>query len=322
MIGLTDANVRSFKIWKFVVFFIVATIVSSVLTGTVPYSETNTMFLVLLLNVSLVLYVWFSIDTLRIKLTGQSMTNSMTVGRWAKYISTTLIIKVLGILAILFVATVILIVFPSMLELAFIFLQQTDGTIATPTVLQFIVQIISFCILTPIWEEVFFRGIVFRRLSLRFKTTTAAVVSSVIFGLMHFGGSSMFHAFLVGVLFCYIYARTQNIWVPIILHGLGNFLSTLALLVPSTPTSVISEVTTDDLQLTLWMTGIPVFILLIILIVLAKKYWPILRSIKMVEEEIIEQPNVGAKRYRRKSYLHMQATLYYQEHLATNMIQM
>ena len=295
MIELTGLNLRSFKIWKFVVFFIVATIVSSVLTGTVPYSETNTMLLVLLLNVSLVLYVWFSIDTLRIKLNGQSMTNSMTVGRWAKYISTTLIIKVVGILAILFVATVILIVFPSMLELAFIFLQQTDGTIATPTVLQFIVQIISFCILTPIWEEIFFRGIVFRRLSLRFKTTTAAVVSSIIFGLMHFGGSSMFHAFLVGVLFCYIYARTQNIWVPIILHSFGNFLSTLSLLAPSTPTSVMPEVTTDDLQLTLWMTGIPVFILLIILIVLAKKYWPILRSIKMVEEEIIEQPNFGAE---------------------------
>ena len=119
--------------------------------------------------------------------------------------------------------------------------------------------------------------------------------SSIIFGLMHFGGSSMFHAFLVGVLFCYIYARTQNIWVPIILHGFGNFLSTLSLLAPSTPTSVIPEVTTDDLQLTLWMTGIPVFILLIILIALAKKYWPILRSIKMVEEKIIEQPNVGAE---------------------------
>lgn len=276
-------------------FFIVATIVSSVLTGTVPYSETNTMLLVLLLNVSLVLYVWFSIDTLRIKLNGQSMADGMTAQRWAKYISTTLIIKVLGILAILFVATVILIVFPSILELVFLFLQQTDGTIATPTVLQFIVQIISFCILTPIWEELFFRGIVFRRLSLRFKTTTAAVVSSIIFGLMHFGGSSMFHAFLVGVLFCYIYARTQNIWVPIILHSFGNFLSTLSLLAPSTPTSVIPEVTTDDLQLTLWMTGIPVFILLILLIVLAKKYWPILRSIKMVEEEIIEQPNFGAE---------------------------
>ena len=295
MIGLTGANVRSFKIWKFVVFFIIATIVSSVLTGTVPYSETNTMLLVLLLNVSLVLYVWFSIDTLRIRLNGLSMAHAMTARRWAKYISTTLIIKVLGILAILFVATVILIVFPSMLELAFIFLQQTDGTIATPTVLQFIVQIISFCILTPIWEEIFFRGIVFRRLSLRFKATTAAVVSSIIFGLMHFGGSSMFHAFLVGVLFCYIYARTQNIWVPIILHGFGNFLSTLSLLAPSTQTSVIPEVTTDDLQLTLWMTGIPGFILLIILIVLAKKYWPILRSIKMVEEEIIEQPNFGAE---------------------------
>ena len=180
-----------------------------------------------------------------------------------------------------------------MLELVFGFLQQTGGTIPTPTVLLFIVQIISLCILTPIWEEMFFRGIVFRRLSLRYKTTTAAVVSSIVFGMMHFGGSSMFHAFLVGVLFCYIYARTQNIWVPIILHGLGNFISTVALLVPSTPTSDIQEVTTGNLQLTLLMTGIAIFVFLIVLIVLAKKYWPVLRSIKMIEEENSEQPNVG-----------------------------
>ena len=292
---MTHSNIRDFKIWKFVVFFVIVTIVSSLLTGTIPYSEVNTMLLVLLLNVSLVLYVWFSIETLRIKLNDQTMANAMTVRRWAKYIGTTFIIKGIGILLVLFLAALLLIVFPSMLELVFEFLQQTDGTIATPTALQFIVQVIALCILTPIWEEVFFRGIIFRRLTLRYKTTTAAVVSSIIFGLMHFGGSSMFHAFLVGVLFCYIYARTQNILVPIILHGLGNFLSTLALLVPSTPTSAIPDVKKDDLQLTLWITGISIVILFIVLLVLAKKYWPVLRSIKMAEEGVIEQPNVGAE---------------------------
>ena len=274
-------------------FFIVVTIVSSLLTATVPYSDTNVMLLVLLLNISLVLYVWLSIDSLHIKLNGQSMAKAMTVRRWAKYISTTLIIKGLGILTIVFVAALLLIIFPSMLELVLEFLQQPVETITTLPVLQFIIQIISLCILTPIWEEVFFRGVVFRRLSLRFKATTAAVVSSLIFGLMHFGGSSMFHAFLVGVLFCYIYARTQNIWVPIILHGFGNFLSTLSLLAPSTTTPVIPEVTKADLQLTILMTGIPIFVFLIILIVISKKYWPVLRTIKMVEEETTEQHDVS-----------------------------
>ena len=290
---MTDSNIRSFKIWKFVLFFIVVTIVSSLLTATVPYSDTNVMLLVLLLNISLVLYVWLSIDSLHIKLNGQSMAKAMTVRRWAKYISTTLIIKGLGILTIVFVAALLLIIFPSMLELVLEFLQQPVETITTLPVLQFIIQIISLCILTPIWEEVFFRGVVFRRLSLRYKTTTAAVVSSIIFGLMHFGGSSMFHAFLVGVLFCYIYARTQNIWVPIILHGFGNFLSTLSLLAPSTTTPVIPEVTKADLQLTILMTGIPIFVFLIILIVISKKYWPVLRTIKMVEEETTEQHDVS-----------------------------
>ena len=290
---MIDSNIRDFKIWKFIVFFVVVTIVSSLLTGTIPYSETNTMLLVLLLNVSLALYVWFSIETLRIKLNGQSMAKAMTVRRWAKYISTTLLIKVIGILVILFVASLLLILFPYLLDLVLELLQQPGGTIPMPTVLQFIVQIISLCILTPIWEEVFFRGVVFRRLSLRYKTTTAAVVSSIVFGFMHFGGSSIFHAFLVGVLFCYIYARTQNIWVPIILHGFGNFLSTLSLLAPSTSTSTIPELTTEDLLLTLLMTGIPIFVFLIVLVVLVKMYWPVLQSIKMVEEEITEQRDVN-----------------------------
>ena len=90
------------------------------------------------------------------------------------------------------------------------------------------------------YEEFIFRGIAFPLLIKAFKENKnailiAALLSSFIFGLLHyvnligdpdnFAGitNQVFFATAIGVFFCGIMIRTENILVPVVLHTLVNF---------------------------------------------------------------------------------------------------
>ena len=85
-------------------------------------------------------------------------------------------------------------------------------------------------ILGPLAEEIFFRGLLFRRL-LRFcSLPLAALCASASFGLLHF--DPVGHG-LTGLVMVVLSLRTRSLWAPLIAHALNNtlFLAVLALLV-------------------------------------------------------------------------------------------
>ncbi len=82
-----------------------------------------------------------------------------------------------------------------------------------------IVLFINIIILAPICEEFIFRGFLFHRLSEKYSTTTGIILSSLIFALLHV---SPVGAFIFGVLMCWIYMKTQSLWIPIGIHFLNN----------------------------------------------------------------------------------------------------
>ena len=80
-------------------------------------------------------------------------------------------------------------------------------------------------LLAPICEEFFFRGFCFTALRRSFGVVVAAVLTGVIFGLIHAGGSEP--EFLVplgvlGALLCLLYWRTGSIIPCMVLHALNN----------------------------------------------------------------------------------------------------
>lgn len=88
----------------------------------------------------------------------------------------------------------------------------------------FIVEILSTAVLVPVMEELAFRGVVFS--SLRpFGTGFAVVGSAMIFALAHLDLSTVIFAFVAGLVFGYVYARTENLWVSICIHALNNGLA-------------------------------------------------------------------------------------------------
>ena len=93
------------------------------------------------------------------------------------------------------------------------------------------IYFLSIVILSPIIEELLFRGIFLRRLNFEFNNLTLAIlVSSLLFGICHnFGG--ILGAILFGICVSILYVKSRNILVPILAHFLNNLISFLLALV-------------------------------------------------------------------------------------------
>lgn len=92
------------------------------------------------------------------------------------------------------------------------------------------VSVILTTLLVGVFEEFLFRGIVFRGLNLWRGPVVAFVLSSVLFGLMHYvnwiGGQSLatthlqvLHAGAAGLLYAGIMLKTGSIWVSVLIHA-------------------------------------------------------------------------------------------------------
>ncbi|MEP4078219.1 CPBP family intramembrane glutamic endopeptidase [Haloferula sp.] len=83
--------------------------------------------------------------------------------------------------------------------------------------------VVSACIAAPIAEEILYRGVLFRSLANRINLTSAVLISSVVFALVHFYPiSSLITVFSVGVTCALCYASSRTLLTAIALHALYN----------------------------------------------------------------------------------------------------
>jgi len=80
-------------------------------------------------------------------------------------------------------------------------------------------------VVAPIVEEIFFRGFVFAGLRPRYGWQRAAVVSSVLFALIHLIPTAIIPIFILGYIFAYLYQRSNSIWPAILMHSATNALA-------------------------------------------------------------------------------------------------
>ena len=78
-------------------------------------------------------------------------------------------------------------------------------------------------IAAPIMEELLFRKFLIDRMG-RYGQGVAIVTSGFMFGLFHGNLNQFAYAFVIGVLFGFIYVKTRNIIYTIILHMITNFI--------------------------------------------------------------------------------------------------
>lgn len=92
------------------------------------------------------------------------------------------------------------------------------------SVFAFVAGAILTTVMAPLAEELFFRGFLYGGLR-KYGVPIAAIVSGLLFGAVHIGGSPI--GFLVplaalGIILALLYERTGSLYPPIALHALNN----------------------------------------------------------------------------------------------------
>lgn len=82
-----------------------------------------------------------------------------------------------------------------------------------------ILSFLSVCVFAPIFEEVFFRGLLLHRWAAKWGTWPAIIGTSSLFGILH---PDVLGAFVFGVAMCVLYLRTQSLFLLIICHAANN----------------------------------------------------------------------------------------------------
>lgn len=90
-----------------------------------------------------------------------------------------------------------------------------------------VISFISVAILAPIVEEVFFRGLIYTRLKSGMNKIAAAVISSLLFGVMHGEIIWMLTGFIAGLALVWIFEKTKSLLGCIAVHIANNTLSQL-----------------------------------------------------------------------------------------------
>lgn len=88
---------------------------------------------------------------------------------------------------------------------------------------------ISIVFLAPVVEEVFFRGFIFAGLRRIIGLWPAAIISSLLFAVVHAQSGLVIPFTVVGLLLAYLYHRSKSIYVPVAMHFFFNAFSFLAL---------------------------------------------------------------------------------------------
>lgn len=106
-----------------------------------------------------------------------------------------------------------------------------------------LLQFMATVVLAPIVEEFMFRGVLLSRLKRKLPITVAIIISSVFFGVTHLSIATL-GATIFGICMCVLYIKTNNIFVPISMHILHNFILSAVQILPTKSISNIELTTT------------------------------------------------------------------------------
>ncbi|KPU27565.1 hypothetical protein TR13x_03230 [Caloranaerobacter sp. TR13] len=73
-------------------------------------------------------------------------------------------------------------------------------------------------ILVPIFEEILYRGLIYKRLAEDINIWAAIIIQAILFGLTHFNLIQGLYTFVLGIILALTYHWVKSIWAPIIIH--------------------------------------------------------------------------------------------------------
>lgn len=93
------------------------------------------------------------------------------------------------------------------------------GSLSAPSA---VITVLVIAVLTPLWEEILFRGAILDGLSRRFRPAIAITLSAALFAGAHLIPLNFIYLFTVGIALALLRRFHQNLWAPVILHTANN----------------------------------------------------------------------------------------------------
>ena len=88
----------------------------------------------------------------------------------------------------------------------------------------FVVGAVLFGLISPITEEIVFRGLVFNRMRRYYPTIAAIIMSGVLFGVYHGNLVQGVYGGCMGILLAYTYERLNSFLIPCLFHATANLM--------------------------------------------------------------------------------------------------
>ena len=95
------------------------------------------------------------------------------------------------------------------------------------------ITLISVSVFAPVFEEWLCRGVVLRGLLAKNSPKTAIIVSSVFFAVIHFNPWQAIPAFILGLLFGYVYYKTGSLKLTMLMHCANNTMAAIFSRIPA-----------------------------------------------------------------------------------------
>ncbi|HET7629813.1 MAG TPA: CPBP family intramembrane glutamic endopeptidase [Candidatus Saccharimonadales bacterium] len=148
---------------------------------------------------------------------------ALRVARWTKYP------KVLAVFAAYLITSQLVSIIVAVLFSNVIDLHQkqelgfTASSLVQPY--QYVLAFFMLVILPPVFEEILFRGYLFGRLNKKMGFWASTLVTSFVFGFVHFNWSVSIDVFILSLFLCYLRRDSGSIVPGMVLHGVKNGLA-------------------------------------------------------------------------------------------------
>lgn len=102
-----------------------------------------------------------------------------------------------------------------------------DSYINNYEIISDILYVFGLTIILPIFEELLFRGILFKGLSIKYNILTAIIIVNILFALLHSFTDEMWFlgTFFSGIMFTIVLLKTESMFFCILLHVINNTMS-------------------------------------------------------------------------------------------------
>lgn len=88
-------------------------------------------------------------------------------------------------------------------------------------------ELIGVAVMPALIEELIYRGVIYRGFRRFVKPVWAALLSALVFGIMHMNVVQFVYAFLLGLLLAWVYEAYRSILAPMLMHLAANAFSVL-----------------------------------------------------------------------------------------------